>query len=281
MCCSKKITKEILLTSLASCHPHYVFESIRRAVSKFIKCASETSTHLHHQKTPPNVDARYTLPLTPNYPYHYSLHYPSAPPSSPLPPSLSSSSPPSLPNAIQENNNVIEEKNKITETCCFNQTTYDILKQQANHTTFQTNVDFYLKTLNSIIITYNHIERISFKYYTTQNFIVYNKLLEIIDCWDKSYILIRGWFNHYLFMIGGVPKNYPYQKIFKFNCKQLFSCCCEEATHLLNKENISITSKLPKPMTTKLLTTTLLMTKWDHTFNMSIDRIQHVILHTH
>ena len=81
--------------------------------------------------------------------------------------------------------------------------------------------------------------------YTVQSFILYDKIIEIIS-WDRSYMLIKGWFNHYLFIINGVPKNYPYQKLFKFNCERSFSWCAEEAAHLLCEENISIGSKLPK-----------------------------------
>ena len=86
------------------------------------------------------------------------------------------------------------------EHCCFNQATYSVSRENTKQSHFDNNQAFYIRKLNNIFISHYYIENVTFMYYVIPNFVVYKKLVEIINNWDKSYILIRE-----------VPQDYPYQ----------------------------------------------------------------------
>lgn len=114
-----------------------------------------------------------------------------------------------------ENQDVNKER---TPACCFNKTTYYLLKEKINQKIFHENLEFYLRTIHVTIVSYDKIDLIHFHYYILQNTIRYADITKILQEWDISNILAKNWNSHHLFIQNGLPENYLYQKMFILIC---------------------------------------------------------------
>ena len=118
---------------------------------------------------------------------------------------------------------------------------------------FNSNKEIYLRTLNSILIHDDQVPKYSFFYYKIPNLVLFDKLIETIIDLKINFIIIKGWSEHYLFLMKPIRKDYPFQTIFQYKCKRSITWCCEEAIELLNKENSTISICLPPPFTVYIL----------------------------
>lgn len=260
---NKYIVKETITLATATVHPNFIFQAMLHS-AKFMICnnpqCSESTCHYHlqHQETFLNLHQHRSQTNTL---------------------SIITKSPPQCHHPYQTSSQDESSNESSPNECCFNQVTYNVLKNNMDFQKFNSNKQLYLKTLNPILIHDDLVPNYYFFYYKVPNFVIFDKLIETIIDLKMNFIIVKGWFKHYLFLMKPIPKDYPFQTIFQYKCKHSITWCCEEAIELLNKENLTISMCLPQPFTVYILKKGLEFTKQPHNFDKFIEKLQSVILH--